>query len=106
MWQRFSTLLRRPPIARMRREEDRRRPTSAEDDLERKNRGAPVLHVPTPPMRNRITRTVLLAAALGAVAWSAHSYPASQGGLMPAALLGIGVTARELRRRTSPQSRA
>jgi hypothetical protein len=56
-------------------------------------------------MRNRLTRTVLLAAALGAVAWTAHSLPAAQGGLMPAALLGIGVTARELRRRTSPESR-
>jgi len=56
-------------------------------------------------MKNRVTRTVLLAAALGAVAWAAHTLPASQGGLMPAALLGIGVTARELRRRTSPESR-
>jgi hypothetical protein len=50
-------------------------------------------------------RTALLAAALGAAAWTAHSFPASQGGLMPAALLGIGVTARELRRRTAPESK-
>ena len=72
-------------------------PTPGEDDSGGRNREAPVLHVPRP---------LLLAAALGAVAWTAHSLPASQGGLMPAALLGIGVTARELRRRTSPQSRA
>jgi hypothetical protein len=56
-------------------------------------------------MRNRLMRTALLTAALGAAAWTAHSFPASQGGLMPAALLGIGVTARELRRRTSPESK-
>ena len=56
-------------------------------------------------MKNRITRTALLAAALGAAAWSAHSLPADRGGLMPAAFLGIGVTARELRRRTSPESK-
>ena len=69
------------------------------------SRGAPVLHVTTPPMKSRFTRTVLLAAALVAAAWAAHSLPASRGGLMPAALLGIGVTARELRRRTSPESK-
>jgi hypothetical protein len=50
-------------------------------------------------------RTALLTAALGAAAWTAHSFSASQGGLLPAALLGIGVTARELRRRTSPESK-
>jgi hypothetical protein len=79
--------------------------TPGEDDPKEKNRGALVLHVPTPPMRTRAMRTALLAAALGAAAWTAHSFPAAQGGLMPAALLGIGVTARELRRRTSPESK-
>jgi hypothetical protein len=81
------------------------RPTPAEDDRALPGAEALVLHAFSAPMRSRVTRTVLLAVALGAAAWSAHSLPAERGGLMPAAFLGIGVTARELRRRTSPDSK-
>ena len=54
--------------------------------------------------RLRVRAAFVLAALLGAllVAWRV---PASEGGWLPAALVVLALTARQLRRRTSPESR-
>jgi hypothetical protein len=55
-------------------------------------------------MTRRLRTALILAALLGA-ALVAVRVPASEGGWLPAGLTLLGLTARQLRRRTSPESR-
>lgn len=56
-------------------------------------------------MTNRGIRRALFLVALLAAALTAVLVPASDGGLVPASLVLLAVSARALRRLTSPESR-
>ena len=56
-------------------------------------------------MTNRGVRRALFVVTLLAAALTAVFLPASDGGLMPASLVLLAVSARALRRLTSPESR-
>lgn len=54
--------------------------------------------------RRRVRAAVILAAILGST-MAIFTIPAQDGGLLPGALLLLLLTGRQLRRRTSPESR-
>jgi len=56
-------------------------------------------------MTRRRIRAALVLAALSGSALVALRIPASEGGWLPAGLALLVLTARQLRRRTSPESR-
>ena len=54
--------------------------------------------------RSRLRKFVFLAVLIGSTA-AALAVPTEDGGLLPATLLLLFLTGRQLRRRTSPESR-
>jgi hypothetical protein len=56
-------------------------------------------------MTRRQLRAALVLAVLSGSVLVALRVPASEGGLLPAGLALLALTARQLRRRTSPESR-